>query len=212
MRVDWYFDFISPFAYLQFAKLATIPSNVDLHFEPVLLAGILAHSGQLGPAEIGSKRRFTYRHVTWLADRAELPFRMPSGHPFNSLPLLRLAWRLGRSRDLIGRLFRFVWADGHIPQDRDAWRALLAELGVPEAPEASEVKERLRQATEAATARGVFGVPTSIVDGQLFWGNDATDFLIAYCRNPEILASPAMRHADTLPVAAARPGKSATAP
>ncbi len=207
MRVDWYFDFVSPFAYLQFGKLAALPGNVDVHLEPVLLAGILGHWGQLGPAEIGPKRRFSYRYVTWLAERAELPFRMPTGHPFNSLPLLRLAWRLGPSHDLILRLFRFVWADGHIPQELDAWRALLAELGVPDEPDSAEVKARLRQSTEAATARGVFGVPTSIVDGQLFWGNDATDFLIAYCRDPEILASPAMRHADALPVAAARPGK-----
>jgi 2-hydroxychromene-2-carboxylate isomerase len=207
MRVDWYFDFISPFAYLQFGRLAALPGHVDVHFEPVLLAGILGHWGQLGPAEIGSKRRFSYRHVTWLAEQAGLPFRMPSGHPFNSLPLLRLAWRLGPSQELIARLFRFVWADGHIPQERDAWRALLAELGAPDEPETAEVKERLRRSTEAAVARGVFGVPTSIVGGQLFWGNDATDFLIAYCRNPEILASPAMRHADALPVAATRAGK-----
>jgi 2-hydroxychromene-2-carboxylate isomerase len=205
MRLDWYFDFISPFAYLQFTRLAELPPTVELRLQPVLLAGILNHWGQLGPAEIEPKRRFTYQHVTWLAQQAGVPFRMPVGHPFNSLPMLRLALTLGATREVVGRLFRFVWIDGHIPQQAEAWTLLLDELGVCDRTEAPAIKERLRQTTEAAQQRGVFGVPTSITGGELFWGYDATDMLLDYCRFPAAFAGAALSRAAGVPVAASRP-------
>ena len=205
MILDWYFDFISPFAYLQWSRLAELPASIELRLQPVLLAGILKRWGQLGPAEIAPKRRFTYRHVTWLAERAGLALTIPAaGHPFNSLPLLRLAWAVGPSRAVVARLFRFVWVDGHIPQQQPAWDALLAELAPAGYQETAPIKEQLRAATDAAIARGVFGVPTAAVGGELFWGYDSTDMLLAYCRDPATLETAAMRRAVEVPVAAAR--------
>jgi 2-hydroxychromene-2-carboxylate isomerase len=204
MQLDWYFDFVSPFAYLQFARLRDLPATIALELRPVLLAGLLTHWGQLGPAEIAPKRRFTYAHVTWLAARAALPFTMPVGHPFNSLPLLRLALAVGPTMDVVARLFRFVWVEGHIPQEPQAWAALLAEFGSGVQPEAESVKARLRSATEAAAAAGVFGVPAAIAGGQLFWGYDATDMLFDYCRDPAAFTTPAQRRAAEVPIAATR--------
>lgn len=205
MIIDWCFDFISPFAYLQWARLGELPAAVELRPRPVLLGAILKHWGQLGPAEIAPKRRFTYQHVTWLAARAGLPFTMPAGHPFNSLPLLRLAWALGPTPVVVERLFRYVWVDGHIPQQAEPWAALLAELGAP--GDEAAAKEQLRQATDGAIAHGVFGVPTAVAGGQLFWGYDAADMLLDYCRDPGLFESAPMRHAVEVPVAAARPAK-----
>ena len=205
MILDWYFDFISPFAYLQWARLGEVPAAVEVRLQPVLLAGILNHWGQLGPAEIAPKRQFTYQHATWLAARAGLPFRMPAGHPFNSLPLLRLAWSLGPTRDVVERLFRYVWVEGCIPQQPEPWAALLGELGPRGTTDAPAVKERLRTATDAAIGRGVFGVPTAALDGRLFWGYDATDMLLDCCRDPGLLDTASMRHATGVPIAAARP-------
>lgn len=206
MIIDWCFDFISPFAYFQWARLGELPAAAELRPRPVLLGAILKHWGQLGPAEIAPKRRFTYRHVTWLAARAVLPFTMPAGHPFNSLPLLRLAWALGPTPGVVERLFRYVWVEGHIPQQPEPWAALLAELGAS-GDEAAAAKEQLRQATDGAIAHGVFGVPTAIAGGQLFWGYDATDMLLEYCRDPGLFESAPMRRAVEVPVAAARPAK-----
>ena len=207
MTIDWYFDFISPFAYLQWARLDELPPAINLQLRPVLLAGILNHWGQLGPAEIAPKRVFTYQHATWLAARAGLPFTMPAGHPFNSLPLLRLAWSLGPTRAVIERLFRFVWVAGHIPQQPEPWAALLAELGLARYEETLEAKRQLRAATDAAIGCGAFGVPTAAVGGRLFWGYDATDMLLDFCSNPGMLDTEPMRRAAELPVAAARPAK-----
>ncbi len=207
MILDWYFDFISPFAYLQWARLGELPAPVELRLKPVLLAGILGHWGQLGPAEIAPKRRFTYQHATWLAARAGMPFTMPAGHPFNSLPLLRLAWSLGPTTAVVERLFRFVWVEGHIPQQEEPWAALLAELTPGSHVETPTVKQQLRAVTEEAVGRGVFGVPTACLNGELFWGYDATDLLLEYCRDPGLLDTDAMRWAGTVPVAAARPAR-----
>jgi len=81
IRVSWLFDVISPFAYLAFPRLEELPAGVELEVVPVLLAALLDHFGQRGPAEIPSKRRFTYRFVLWRARRLGLPLRMPPAHP-----------------------------------------------------------------------------------------------------------------------------------
>ncbi len=204
MIIDWYFDFISPFAYLQWARLVELPPAVELRPKPVLLAAVLKHWGQLGPAEIAPKRRFTYQHVTWLAARAGRPFTMPAGHPFNPLPLLRLAWALGPTRPIVDRLWRYVWVDGHLPQQPQPWGALLAELGASGSEGGADAKQQLRAVTDEAISRGVFGVPTAVVGDQLIWGYDATDMLLDYCRDPRLLDSDAMRRAADVPVAAPR--------
>ena len=86
VKVSWVFDVISPFAYLAFPQLSRLPAHVSVEFVPVLFAGLLQHFGQLGPAEIPSKRRFTYRFALWRARQLGLPMRMPPAHPFNRWP------------------------------------------------------------------------------------------------------------------------------
>lgn len=205
--IDWYFDFISPFAYLQHEHLHRLPAGVELHYRPVLLAGLLGHWGSKGPAEIPGKRVFTYRHVTWLAHHVGVPFTMPTAHPFNPLKLLRLAIALDCQPDAVREIFRFVWRDGHLPDDTDALHALAGRLGVTDfeaAINAPAVKDALRRNTEEAAAREVFGVPTAYVNGELFWGFDATDMLLDYLADPGLLATPEMQRVSRLPAAAQR--------
>ena len=78
---NWYFDFISPFAYLQLGRFDELPGDVNVTLKPVLFAGLLKHWGQLGPAEIPPKRTFVYRFFKWHADQRGLPFVMPPSHP-----------------------------------------------------------------------------------------------------------------------------------
>ena len=200
--VDWYFDFISPFSYLASARLDRLPADVELRARPILFAGLLAHWQTRGPAEIEPMRRFTFRHIAWLAARDGIELRLPPAHPFNPLKLLRLCIARGADVALAQRLFRFVWAEGRTSDDPAAWQALGRELGISDldaAVEVPEVKARLRENTEAAIARGVFGVPGFAVDDEIFWGYDALEFLNAYLADPGLLKTPAMRAADALP-------------
>lgn len=206
MRAQWYFDFISPYAYLQAQRIQRLRESCELEPRPILLAALLSHWGQLGPAEIAPKRVFTYKQVRWLARRQGVALAIPEAHPFNPLKLLRLAIHLGSRDEVVRRLFEFVWRDGHIPENEAAWRALTTELGVANADEAiarDEIKRALRANTEAAIAAGVFGVPTIAIDGQLFWGNDATDMACDYLGDPDSFAADAAQIA-RLPMAAQR--------
>jgi 2-hydroxychromene-2-carboxylate isomerase len=174
---DWYFDFVSPFAYLQSEQLATLPQKLSLRYRPVLFAGLLGANGQKGPAEIAAKRVFTYRFVVWQAKELGIPFKMPPEHPFNPLPLLRLALACDSSPEAIHRIFRFVWRDGRLPDLPIEWADLISDLGLPDADAriaSPEIKDALRRNTDEAIARGVFGVPTIAIGDELFWGADAT--------------------------------------
>lgn len=205
--MQWYFDFISPYAYLQFKRLEALGLQRELRLTPILFAGVLNQWGQRGPAEIPPKRLFTYRHVCWLARSLCVPFKMPEGHPFNPLKLLRLAIYGEMEWSLVARLFDFVWRDGFIPDNAVAFAVLLEELGMADAVqgmERPEVKERLRSNTERAIEAGVFGVPTIAIGTHLFWGQDATDMALHYRRDPTAFADDD-RIIAALPVSAARP-------
>ncbi|CAG0964583.1 2-hydroxychromene-2-carboxylate isomerase [Burkholderiales bacterium] len=212
MIVDWYFDFVSPFAYLQSERLASLPPRMSVRYRPVLFAGLLNAHGQKGPAEIAGKRAFTYRFVVWQARRLGIPFKFPHEHPFNPLPLLRLAIACDCAPDAVHRIFRFVWRDGRLPDLPIEWAELTHDLALPDADAriaSPEVKETLRRNTDGAIARGVFGVPTLAVGDELFWGLDATEmaaeYALAGCRYDD----PEFARVSSLPVGASREGPSA---
>ena len=205
--VDWYFDLISPFAYLQWRRLRQEAPSLPLRPVPVLFAGLLAHWGNKGPVEIPPKRGWTYAHCLWIARRHGIPMQLPAGHPFNPLPLLRLSIALGNTPEVIDRLFAFVWRDGKLPSASAEWQGLLDELGISSAQlEADAVKATLKANGEQAIAAGVFGVPTTIIGNDQFWGVDATDMLLARAAGDAFFTSPEYRRAFALPVSLQRKG------
>ena len=204
--IDWYFDFISPYAYFAFLRLDELPPGIEVRLRPLLFAGLLNHWGQKGPAEIPAKRIWTYRACAWTAQSLGIPFRSPAAHPFNPLPYLRLALAAGCTPAAVRTIFESIWTTGADPSDSSVVAALAERLALPMAAlDAATTKQALRANTEAAAAAGVFGVPTLLIDGELFWGVDGMDFAKAFIADPTILASEEMRRIDTLPVAASRP-------
>ncbi len=207
MIADWYFDFVSPFAYLQSEQLASLAPAITVRYTPVLFAGLLGANGQKGPAEIPAKRAFTYRFCIWQAKRLGIPLKFPPEHPFNPLPLLRLAIACDCTDVAVHKIFRFVWRDGRLPDLPIEWAELESGVGVPDATAriaSPEVKSELRRNTDQAIARGVFGVPTLAIGSELFWGADATamaaDYVAAGCR----FADPEYARVASLPIGAAR--------
>ncbi len=204
-RIGWYFDFVSPYAYLCLHRLGELPSDIEIDFRPVLFAGLLSHWGQKGPAEIVPKRRYTYRSTHWQAKLQGVPFRYPAAHPFNPLHHLRLAIAAGCTPGAVRRIFESVWTSGGDMADPAAFAALAKDIGVEAAkPSSPEVKDALRRNTEEAAARSVFGVPTFAVDGELFWGSDSIDYLKAFLADPAFVKNAEIARLDDLPAAAAR--------
>ncbi len=204
---DWYFDFLSPFSYLQLAEFDRLPPDLEVTYRPVLFAGLLGHWEHKGPAEIPAKRVQTYRWCHWYAARHDIPFRMPPAHPFNPLRPLRLAVAQGAEPQLIRAIFDAIWAEGRDPSDDEEWQVLTARLGIADADEAiarPEVKEALRRGTEEAAERGVFGIPTFVIGDELFWGLDTTDLVLDYLNDPNMLKTGEYARISDLPIAQAR--------
>ena len=199
MKISWVFDLISPYAYLGFTQLSQLPPGIEVELVPALFGVVLNHHGQVGPAEIDSKRRFTYRFVVWRARQMGVPFKMPPAHPFNCLNAMRLVVAAGSDREAVATAFDFVFGQG-----RDvAARA----LGVPDVQAALSdptVKSSLRDSTDWAIQRRVFGVPTYVVGDELFWGQDAFGMLVDYLRDPRSFDDEEMRRVDSLPVGVTR--------
>lgn len=203
ISVEWYFDFVSPYSYIALRRLGEIPAPVA--YRPVLFAGLLNHWGQKGPAEIPAKRQWTYRWCTWWAGELGIPFRFPAAHPFNPLPYLRLAIACGTRPEAVRRIFDSLWTTGEDAQDPGRFKRLCTELGIQEETLSDpEIKEELRKNTEEAARRNVFGVPSFVVDGEVFWGADALEFLNAFLRDRTVVRNAEMQRVDRLPVAASR--------
>lgn len=211
-HITFYLDFISPYAYLAFEKLPKTLTGFShsVTYKPLLFASLLKHHGQLGPAEIAGKREWTYRQVQWLAHQQGTSLHMPASHPFNPLPLLRLAVACDihgtPNRYVCETLFRHVWCGGTEATDAARLAALTEKLTPVRDVNGAEVKAQLRAHGEEAIAQSVFGVPTLAVDGKLFWGLDALPMLRAYLDGDPWFDEPIWQNASLLPSGVSRNG------
>lgn len=225
--IHFYFDPISPFAWLAFQRLPlalmgegddAVPSH-RVACKPVLFAALLKHHGQLGPAEIPAKRDWTYRQVQWLGHTLGIPLAMPAAHPFNPLPLLRLALACATpeapgetNRYTTEQVLRHVWEGGADALDPARLAALQATLASHMTqrgrtlgdPDGDPVKQQLRTNTEEAMAAGVFGVPSFVLDGKVFWGLDSLPMLRACLQGNPWFDGPGWESVRQIPVGVKR--------
>jgi 2-hydroxychromene-2-carboxylate isomerase len=212
--IEFWFDFISPYAYLAWHRVHAVAQahGRELVYRPVLFAGLLNHWGQLGPAEIPPKREFVFRQVSRRAAALGVPLRPPPSHPFNPLLGLRLASLELASesrRRLIDTLFRATWGGGPGIIDPAVVATLLADAGfdgealIAEAQSPTS-KQRVIDSGAAALTAGVFGVPTMIVDGELFWGTDSFTEIEQVLRGEDPLDHEGLARWASLPASAER--------
>ena len=204
---DWYFDFISPFSYLQFKSFQRLPDSLEVRLVPVLFAGLLNHWGQKGPAEIPAKRIEMYRYCHWYGERFGISFRTPPAHPFNPLNVLRLAIALDANHRVVEQIFDYIWGEGNVIHTEEGFKSLASQMKIEDVDvliSSNKVKNMLRHNTERAVAAGVYGVPTFAVGSQLFWGFDRTDMLLEYLNNPTMLQVSEMQRLTQVPKAAER--------
>ncbi len=185
--IRFYFDYISSNAYLAWHVLPALAERHGRSVEPVpvLFAGLLEAHGQLGPAEVPVKSYWMWRNNLRKCAQLGIPLAPPAFHPFNPLLALRVSSlpELGEHRAaVVTALFQATWVDSRHISEPAVVSEVLASLGLPgealvQAATQPDNKQRLRQQTDAAIARGVFGVPTMVVGDELFWGYDDIGFL-----------------------------------
>lgn len=181
----FWFDPLSPYAYLAFERLPQTLAGLSycVEYRPVLFAGLLQHWGHKGPAEIEPKRAWTFRHVQWLARERGIVLQTPALHPFNPIALLRLALACTEAggtpnRRVVEAIFRHVWCgDGADANDPMRCEALAQTLAPRRDAQSQQVKDELRAVGQEAVGLGLFGVPTIELEGRLFWGLDSLPML-----------------------------------
>ncbi|AKF05050.1 2-hydroxychromene-2-carboxylate isomerase [Sandaracinus amylolyticus] len=209
------FDFLSPYAYLAWSRIHGVAACAGREVEPVpvLFAGLLGAHGTRGPAEVDAKRRYLVRDVLRIASAWDVPIAAPRAIPFRSLTALRLtSIEMDRAtrRALIDRLFAGAWARGEDLADSETLAAIAREVGLGDdalaRAESSEVKASLRRVTDEAIAAGVFGVPTVLVDGEMFWGCDSFPHLERFLAGELAVDRDVLAAFDAAPVGARRSG------
>jgi 2-hydroxychromene-2-carboxylate isomerase len=182
----FYFDYISPFSYLASLRVEALAARLGREVEPVpvLFAALLNHFGHVGPAEIEPKRRWAFKRALRRADQLGVPLSPPPHHPFNPLVALRVTLSAPDAQrwPIIHALFDAAWARGAAIEHEADVRAALGGLvdvdSLLAAAYSEPTKEALRAVTARAITQGVFGVPTCVLDGELYWGEDTLDDLL----------------------------------
>ncbi len=180
--VTLWFDFISPYAWLAMVQAETFAAERGVAWDPrpIVYGKMLDATGLVGPVETSAKRRYTWLDVARAAARIGRPLVGPPAHPFRSLEALRTACLFldrPEALALVVALADAAWRDGRDLADRAVLEDVVASCGL-DADRLGEriaepaVKQRLRDLTEDAIARGVFGVPTFGLGVELFWGHD----------------------------------------
>ena len=189
-QVEFYFDFGSPYSYLACKALPAIAAahGAQILWRPMLLGGVFKATGNHSPAEIAAKSAWMQRDMERWAARYGAPFKRNPHFPINTLTLMRGAAGMQlRGMDFgkyVETIFGAMWAEPRNLGDALELAAVLREAGFDAAEFQSlvndaAVKERLKQQTEEAVARGVFGAPTFFVGDDMFWGQDRLDFVAA---------------------------------
>lgn len=185
--LEFYFDYLSPYAYFAWNKIEDFCTNhdVDLIVKPVVFGKLLDNWGQLGPAEIQPKREWLTKYCLYYATTNDLPLKFPKYHPFNSLAALRASLKEvsgDHQNALISAIFHAGWGEGEDIGDAEVIVNVAREVGldsddVMESINKVDVKESLKSNTEEAISKGVFGIPTMVFEGELYWGNDQFEYL-----------------------------------
>jgi 2-hydroxychromene-2-carboxylate isomerase len=183
------FDFGSPASYLAWKRLPDLQARTGVAFElvPMLLGGVFKATGNASPVTIPAKAAWMGRDLARWAERHGTPFRFNPHFPINTLRLMRGAIAAQARGELVAyadAVFDAIWQEQRNMGDPAEVAAALTSAGLDAAAYAAAgeddaVKAKLVGNTEAAVAAGIFGAPSFLVAGELYFGQDRMDFVEA---------------------------------
>jgi 2-hydroxychromene-2-carboxylate isomerase len=215
-KLVFFFDYISPYAYIAWTQIHALAARHDVVVEPVpiLFAALLDANGQKGPAEIETKRLYTFKEVFRTAHRLGVPLAPPASHPFNPLLALRVSsadLNPSDQRALIDALYLATWGKSLDVTDAATVAKIASSVGLDGRTlvawtASPDAKERVKQRTAEALALGAFGVPSMLVEGELLWGFDSFDDVERRLRGEDPLTPAALEPWTKVAPSARRPG------
>lgn len=182
--LEFYFDFSSPYSYLAAQTIDALAGEHDrrVTWRPIMIGAIFKHTGAQPLMDVPLKGAYARHDLARSARRLDVPFTMPAKFPLIALNAARGFYWLeahdaAAAKRFAHAVYRAYWGEGRTVETPEQVAAIADNIGLDGAALAAAVtepaiKERLRHATEAARAAGVFGVPTVIVAGEPFWGYD----------------------------------------
>ena len=185
--LEFYFDYGSPYSYLADTQVEAIAKRTGaaLVRKPMLLGGVFKSTGNASPMTIELKSKWSAADLPMWARHYGVPFQRNPFFPVNTLALMRGATAAqidGVFETYHPAMFKAMWVDGRNLNDIKEVVAVLTAAGldaqkVGNRIQDQDVKDHLKATTDEAVARGVFGAPTSFVDGMMFFGNDRLPFV-----------------------------------
>ncbi|MGU9817656.1 DsbA family protein [Pseudomonas sp. LF135] len=187
--LEFFFDLGSPATYLAYTQLPALcaATGATLVYQPMLLGGVFKATGNASPITVPAKGRYLFNDLARYAQRYNVTLKFNPHFPINTLMLMRAVTGMQlhqpkRFQGFIDCLFRALWVEGRNMGDPAVVAAVLTEAGFnPEEVLAlandESVKAALKDNTEQAVQRGVFGAPSMFVGNQLFFGQDRLDFV-----------------------------------
>jgi 2-hydroxychromene-2-carboxylate isomerase len=196
-ELNFYFDFLSPFSYFAYLRIKPLAQELGMkiNFKPVALGPLLNHWQIKGPGEVTPKREFLLKQCLRYAKTHDLEFTTPKTHPFNSLYALRLAMKGvagDHQENVIDTLWKAGWQKRIDMGEPDELLKALTDNDLPanelyEKSFTKEAKVELKANIQEAISKGAFGVPSFVVDDELFWGNDSLADLKNYLQGTDKL-------------------------
>ncbi|MDP9532313.1 2-hydroxychromene-2-carboxylate isomerase [Pseudomonas protegens] len=188
-KVEFFFDLGSPTSYLAYTQLPKICAQTgsQLVYQPMLLGGVFKTTGNASPISVPAKGRYMLQDLARFAQRYQVELNFNPHFPINTLLLMRATTGVQmhlpeRFIDFIDCLFRALWVDKRNLNDAANVAQVLEQGGfdpqqILDLSNAEDVKTALRNNTEQALQRGVFGAPSMFVGEELFFGQDRLDFV-----------------------------------
>ena len=185
---DFYFDFVSPYSFLAHKEIRKIEDKIGIKikYKPVLLGGLHNLHGIKAPAFIPAKAKHMIRDCKLIAQRNNVKFKFNSYFPIKSLNLMRgvlVAEEDNFKSQYIDNIFNNVWQDGLNMNDEIIVQKVLKNLNLnPKTfalrSSSSLIKDSLRNKTNEAYEKGIFGAPTFVSNNKIFWGQDRIEFAL----------------------------------
>jgi 2-hydroxychromene-2-carboxylate isomerase len=183
--MKFYYDIVCPYAYLASARIEALAARGGhtLEWKPILLGGVFRDIGRKELPMPPEKARLNLLDMQRYAKLHGVPLRLHPEHPKRTVSAMRLLHTVdGAERvRLTHTLYRFYFVENRDISDKQVLTEAAAEIGRPELAariDEPEIKAALRRATDEAVAEGVFGVPSFVVDGRLYWGQDRMHFFL----------------------------------
>ena len=184
-EIDFYFDFISPYTYLAYKKIQSLPKDIKINYKPILLGGLHNLQGITAPAFIKPKLKHMISDCNLIAKKNKSNFIWNSKFPINSLNIMRGYLYINvEKKDLyLNIMFNAYWKDNLDISNEGIFKTLLEKCKIEvisffNGIKDTKIKDELKSVTQKAHDKGVFGAPTFIVNDKIFWGQDRLEFVL----------------------------------